>query len=266
MEATITKLIWLAVIIGVTHTAMGPDHYVPFIAMSKAGRWSFRRTLLTVWACGLAHVLSSVAIGGVGIALGWAVGSMELFESARGGLAGWLLLGFGLAYFVWGVRRAIRNKPHAHVHVHADGTVHAHEHTHHGEHVHVHHAGVHASSPACGQPDGGAAPLRSTPSSSGVETAVRPAMTGWILFTIFIFGPCEPLIPLLMVPAAAHTWWGIVAVSLVFAVATLATMTAFVTVAYYGLTRVNLPSLERYTHAFAGAALLLCGLAIKMGL
>ncbi|RJP39057.1 MAG: hypothetical protein C4547_03790 [Phycisphaerales bacterium] len=248
MDEIVSKLIGLAAVIGVTHTALGPDHYVPFIAMSQAGRWSFRRTLLVVWACGLAHVLSSFVIGTAGIAFGWALGSMEAFEAARGGLAGWLLLGFGTAYLVWGIRKALRNKPHAHLHVHGDGTVHSHVHTHHGEHVHMH------------------VPAAALDGPHGGDAALQPKMTGWILFTIFVFGPCEPLIPLLMVPAAEHAWWAIASVAAVFAVATISTMTALVAAGRLGLSRWQLPGLERYTYALAGLALVLCGVAIRLGL
>ena len=87
----------------------------------------------------------------------------------------------------------------------------------------------------------------------------------WIaqaLFVIFILGPCEALIPLLMYPASQHSWWGLAVVVLAFAVATIATMLAIVYVATRGLEKLPLASAERYVHALAGAALSLCGLGI----
>ena len=96
--------------IGLVHTLLGPDHYVPFIALARARRWSARRTLLVTLACGLGHVVGSVLIGFVGIGLGMAVLTLEDFEAGRGTLAGWLLLAFGLAYMAWGVRRAVRKR------------------------------------------------------------------------------------------------------------------------------------------------------------
>jgi len=236
-----TTTLWIllatAATVGFVHTVTGPDHYIPFIAMSRVGCWSLPKTLIVTLACGVGHVLSSVALGGLGITLGWAVGGLEVFEGTRGGLAGWLLLGFGLAYTVWGIRRAIRNQPHTHLHVHAEGTVHAHEHAHRGEHTHVH-----------------------------TEEERAGSMTPWILFTIFVFGPCEPLIPILMYPAAELNVWGIVLVALVFGVVTIGTMTAVVAGAYVGLMRLRLVSLARYSHAIAGLAITACGAAIKLGL
>ena len=80
--------------IAFVHTLLGPDHYLPFVAMSRTGGWSLRKTILITLACGVGHVLSSVVLGFVGIAFGMAVLKLERFEQVRGDLAGWLLLAF----------------------------------------------------------------------------------------------------------------------------------------------------------------------------
>ena len=223
------------------HTLAGPDHYVPFLAMSRVGGWSYARTMWIVALCGVGHVLSSVLLGGLGLLLGWAVGGLEWVEGMRGEVAGWLLVGFGLAYLAWGIRRSIRNRPHAHVHVHGDGHAHVHDHGHHGDHAHVHHANAR-------------------------DAAQVRAMTPWVLFVIFVFGPCEVLIPLLMYPAAAHGVGAALWIAVVFSICTIATMVAVISLGYFGLRLVRLPWLERHAHAMAGLALVACGLAIKFGL
>jgi nickel/cobalt exporter len=229
------SLLGTAAAIGAVHTLLGPDHYIPFVALARAGGWSRARTLALTLICWLGHVLGSVVLGLVGIGLGLAVSQLEAIETRRGELAAWLLIGFGLAYAGWGVWRALRHRPHSHLHVHAapggGAIVHDHPHAHTGEHVHPH-----------------GNPARLTP---------------WVLFTIFIFGPCEPLIPLLMVPAAQGNWGGVAAVTLVFGATTLATMAAIVMLALAGVARLSLGTLERYTHALAGAALAACGFAIR---
>lgn len=234
-------LLATAAFIGTVHTLAGPDHYVPFIAMARARRWSTARTATMTLACGVGHVAGSVALGAIGIALGLALGRMEWIESFRGEVAGWLLLGFGLAYAAWGLRRAFRRRPHRHWHGHGDGTVHDHEHGHLGSHAHVHDA------PAPAAP------------------AIR-SLTPWVLFVIFVFGPCEALIPVLMVPAAAGSWGQVALVTSVFACCTLGTMTAAVLVGHRGLARFPLGPAERYAHALAGFALAACGAAIQLGL
>ena len=88
-------------------------------------------------------------------------------------------------------------------------------------------------------------------------------MTPWVLFTIFVLGPCEPLIPLIMYPAAKLSMVSVAVVAVVFGVTTISTMLASVMVAHYGLSRLSVPQAERYVHALAGLTILLCGGAIK---
>ncbi len=243
MNDGIMVLCGTAASIGFVHTILGPDHYLPFVALSRAGRWSLKKTTLVTLLCGLGHVLSSAALGLIGIAFGAAVLSLENVERVRADVAGWLLLAFGLVYFAWGVRRAIRNRPHAHRHVHADGTLHAHRHTHAAEHLHVHDR----AEAGAGKPSNDA------------------AVTPWVLFTIFLFGPCEPLIPILMYPAAKGHMWDVALVTGVFGLTTLATMTAVVALGCAGISSASLGRLTRYGHALAGFAILACGAAVKAG-
>lgn len=218
--------------IGFIHTVLGPDHYLPFIAMSQAGGWSRKKTVIVTLLCGIAHVLSSVALGMVGIALGIAVFRLESVESFRGEIAGWALIAFGLAYFVWGLRQALRGRPHEHAHAHEDGAEHLHTHTH-KEHFHVHKKG-------------------------------GKNLTPWVLFTIFVLGPCEPLIPILMYPAAKESLAGVALVTAVFGIVTVSTMLSVVLMGLLGMRRIPTAGLERYGHASAGAAILMCGLATAL--
>jgi threonine/homoserine/homoserine lactone efflux protein len=89
-------------------------------------------------------------------------------------------------------------------------------------------------------------------------------MTPWILFIIFVLGPCEPLIPLLMYPAAQQSHGGMLLVTVVFGIVTLSTMLGMVLLSQLGLERLPLKSMERYSHALAGATLFLCGLSIQV--
>lgn len=232
-----THEIWIltgtAIALGFIHTLLGPDHYLPFIAMAKARQWHLQKTLIIAFLSGLGHVLSSVLLGFLGLALGIAVGKLNVAESWRGNAASWLFIGFGFAYLIWGLHRAVKNKSHQHEHCHADGGIHEHLHQHESDHVHVH------------------------------ERKERANITPWVLFTIFVFGPCEPLIPLVMYPAAMHSIPGVILVTAAFAVATIATMLTIIALSTWGLTFVRLGRLERYAHALAGAAILLSGLAVQ---
>lgn len=225
---SISLLIISAFTLGLVHTALGPDHYLPFIVMAKARNWSLSKTIRVTVFSGLGHVLSSVIIGFVGIGTGIAIMEIEVFEGFRGNIAAWLFVIFGFGYFVWGLYRAITNKKHTHIHFHKKGGLHNHEHSHEQEHNHTH----------------------------------KKNITPWILFTIFFLGPCEPLVPLLMYPAASSSITGTILVALAFAVATIGTMTAIVIISSYGIKLINTEKLERYMHAIAGGMILLSGLAI----
>jgi len=249
MTVDLGLLILTAVSIGCIHTLLGPDHYVPFVAMGAARRWTTRKTLWITSLCGLGHVLGSVAIGLVGIGVGVSLHKLEWFEGLRGDAAAWLLTGFGLAYLAWGVKKAWRARPHTHPHFHGDGTLHEHTHGHEGLHLHPHvdlHPHPH---------------MRLHPHPHVAPQQVR-SITPWALFVIFVLGPCEPLIPVLMYPASQHSVWGTVAVVLAFSAATIATMLTVVYLGMRGLERLPLDTAERYSHALAGAALSLCGLGI----
>jgi len=233
MELTIGALVITAASVGCIHTLLGPDHYLPFVMIAWARKWSGFKTMVITFLCGIGHVGSSVVIGMIGVAIGIAVGKLTFLESVRGNIAAWLFIGFGLAYMIWGIRAAYRNKPHKHIHFHNHGLEHEHDHSHHKEHIHIH----------------------------GQEDKVN--ITPWVLFLIFVFGPCEPLIPLLMYPAAKHSMTGMLFVTGVFAAATITTMLIIVGLALRGVQLVEFGRLQRFSHAIAGATILICGLAIQ---
>jgi len=221
--------------IGFFHTLLGPDHYVPFIMMSWARKWSSGKTALITLLCALGHIAGSVVLGLIGVALGLAVKGLEGVESIRGDWAAWLLIAFGLAYAIWGIRYIYRRHPHQHTHPHLiqGPHDHVHAHTHLGEHAHVH------------------------------DRQSAKAVTPWVLFIIFVFGPCEPLIPILMYPAAQGSLLDLAAVTAVFGLVTAATMLGAVLLGRAGVDFLPLRSIQRYSHVLAGVTILLCGLAIR---
>jgi len=234
LNPDLSVLIIAAVSIAFFHTLFGPDHYLPFIVMAQSGKWSLRKTSLVTVLCGVGHVMSSIVLGIIGIALGVAVFKLEVIEGFRGDLAAWVLIAFGLVYFIWGLQRALRNKPHQHIHNHQHGVCHSHTHVHNTEHAHVH--------------------------ESGTEKKITP----WILFTIFVLGPCEPLIPLLMYPAAKNNTFDLLLVVTTFSIVTISTMVSIVLISTFGISFIPMKYFERYIHAVSGATVFLSGLAIQL--
>ena len=232
MDNAIILLSVTAVSIGFLHTLLGPDHYLPFIVLSQAKSWSVRKTMIITFLCGVGHVLSSVVLGIIGIGVGISVNKLVSVESFRGNIAGWLFIAFGLVYMVISIRNLVKKHRHTHSHFHFGGQKHEHEHDHIEQHTHIH------------------------------EEEAAPA-TPWILFLIFVFGPCEPLIPILMYPAAENNISGAVIVSVLFSVVTIATMMSIVLAFKLGLSRINLKPIEKYNHLIAGSIIFFSGIAIQ---
>ena len=228
MQNEIEILILTAIAISFLHTITGPDHYLPFIALSKSRGWSFSKTIFWTIVCGCGHVWSSVLLGLGGAALGWSLSKVNWLESVRGGLAGWSLLGFGLLYSIWGLMRARQNKRHKHFDVYNDGSVYVFEHKH-GEIV---------------------APKE------------RHAVTPWVMFIIFLLGPCEPMIPLLYFPAAKNSFQAMLLLIIIYTLFTLATMVLMVVLGFYGISFLKTEKLERYMHALGGFTILVCGVGM----
>ena len=197
-------LLWVALTVGLVHTVAGPDHYLPFIMLARAQKWSGRKLLLVTGGCGVGHVLSSVVLGMAAVFGGQALASrVSWFEGWRANAAGWLLFGLGMAYLIWGLRRALRGRRHVHQHDHGTGAAHEHDHDHISEHAHAHGA---------------------------------TRVTFWTLFIIFVLGPCEPLVPIILAAAASGaSYGGMALVCGAFGLSTIAAMLVVTWLGYRGL-------------------------------
>jgi len=224
------SLILAAVGIAATHTLLGPDHYLPFIMLARARNWGRGRLVAVTAVCGLGHVLGSLFLGGIGVALGLAVGRVEEVEAGRGALAAILLVAFGVAYGAWGVRKALRRRRGIEPHTH-DGHVHLHTH---GDRSHHHAGGVAGDSP----------------------------LTFWSILLIFVLGPCEPLIPLFVLPASRGRWDLAIVTAAVFGAVTVGAMIGMVLLGSKVSSRLELRGLTRWEHALAGGIIASSGLAI----
>lgn len=220
--------------VAVLHTLAGPDHYLPFIVMGRARRWSALRLAAWTTVCGLGHVASSVLVAVGAVIFGFGLEQVEWVEEFRGNLAAWAMIAFGAVYFAWGLKQAVRSRSHSHGHAHAGGEAHSHVHTHGGAHLHAHE-----------------------------ESATGFKLTPWVLFTIFVLGPCEPMIPLVMYPAAQGSWGQMWTVVVVFSLLTIGAMLATVFLAVRGIQLLPLQRIERFSHVIAGAVVLGAGCAIQ---
>jgi len=208
MKNTMQLLFLSSLAIGALH-ALAPDHWLPFVALSRAQRWSKLKTTYSALVAGLGHVSSSVVIGLIGIAIGSATERMSKWETIRGDVASLLLIGFGLAYMVWGLKHISRK--------------HASEDFHHK----------------------------------------TKTLSYWTLFILIVFGPCEPLIPLVFA-SSAYGWVSVVAVVGIFSAATISMMVVQVHAALWGMSFFKMNFFERASDAIAGGVIALTGVAIRI--
>ena len=230
MDGTLWSLLAAAAGVAATHALLGPDHYLPFVFLSRARGWSVGRTAGITALFGSVHVLSSLLLGAIGLLLGVLAARLEALEAARASLAAWALTAFGIAYAAWGLRLAVRGRgglePHSHGH---------------GVHLHWH----------ADRPHGHRKLRREV-----------GTVSFWTLFAIFVLGPCEPLIPLLALPASRGRWdWALWTV-LVFGAVTVASMVGMTLAGMAGLKPLLAQRLQRWSHALAGAVIAFSGLAM----
>jgi hypothetical protein len=195
-----------ALTVGLLH-ALAPDHWLPFVMLGRAQKWSALRLTFSTILAGIGHITSSLCIGGIGVLLGMAAERVSLWESTRGNIASLLLIGFGLAYMVWGIKNY--GKKHSHT---------------------LHRA----------------------------KTA-----SYWTLFALIVFGPCEPLIPLLFV-GYSYGWSAVFIVFLLFGLATIGMMLLQVHLAYYGISFLRAHWLEHAADIIAGGVIAATGIVIRV--
>lgn len=210
--------IWVASLLtAILHTIIGPDHYLPFVAIAKSRGYGLKKTLLWTFICGVGHIVSALLIALLFIYFShWL--SEENFvwlESNRGNIAAYALIGLGAAYLLNALRRRW---------LHRHQVVHSH---------------------------------------ISVEKKDKN-LTVWIVFIIFVLGPCEALLPILTASSVLGAY-AVVSSTIIFSLATILTMMFAVALGLVGLNALPFKRLENYVHEIAGGTIMLCGVAIVLG-
>ena len=280
---TTALLLGTAASLAIVHTLLGIDHSLPFVALGRARGWALGRTLLVTASCGAGHVASSVLIGAAGVAFGVATDALLWLESTRGELAAALLIGFGLAYAARAVWRSLRGRqgarlregptgagrempapvPGAVPEVAAGGERTGSDRRRLDE-ADARPARVAAGGERAGsdRPGGRSAGRRAHRVAACGERAGAGRMTPWALFIVFVLGPCEPLIPLMVVPGMARDWLAVAAVVAVFGLLTVAAMLLAVAAAWRGAALFGAGWIGRHADAAAGLVVAASGAAV----
>lgn len=90
-------------------------------------------------------------------------------------------------------------------------------------------------------------------------------ITVWVLFIIFVLGPCEALLPILTASSVLGAE-AVISCTVIFSAATIATMMLAVACGLRGLRALRFEKLGSYAHEIAGGTIMACGLAIIFGL
>lgn len=223
VTATFLSLSLTAITIAFFHTASGPDHYLPFIVLSRSRGWSLSKTIFLTIICGMGHVLSSVLLGLIGVFVGWQMSEISILQDVRGNLSSWALLIFGVAYMIYGIIMSRKVQAHKHFDVVADD-VYVYEHNH----------------------------------NQSYMPQKRVKVTPLVLFAIFVMGPSEPIIPLLFFSGTHRSPSEIAWLIALFTITTIVTMIGMVLLGNYSYGRVDGRHIDRYSHAIGGFVISMC--------
>ncbi|GAA3649577.1 hypothetical protein [Flavivirga jejuensis] len=223
------NLICLTIVsISAMHTFSGPDHYLPFIVLSRSKKWRLSKTIFWTCLCGFAHVLSSVVLGILGIFLGVTVSKIFHIETIRGGFAAWLLLIFGVVYIFYAFYKLRKNKIHKHFNVSEEGDIYVFEHQH----------------------------------GQSVLPKKNYKVTPWVMFFIFALGPSEPLIPLIIYPYINYSFIEIGILITLYTFTTVFMMLSLVLLGFYGSKLINYQGFEKHIDLISGLAITICGIGM----
>lgn len=111
MDTSYWVLVASAATVAFLHS-LAPDHWMPFVMIGRAQKWSRPRLLGVTLLGSLGHVGSSLVLGAAGILLSSALVTLKGLEALRGQGAIFLLIGFGVAYAVWGLKHAREHHHH----------------------------------------------------------------------------------------------------------------------------------------------------------
>jgi nickel/cobalt transporter (NicO) family protein len=240
MSADGPALLAAAAGVGFGHAVL-PDHWMPLAVLGRTRRYPLSRVTRLSGLAGVAHVLVSLVLGAILVAIG--LQFRATVEHAQALIIGSILVATGVGFMVL----ELTGHGHHHDHEHGDGNVHGHEHGDDHDHDHDHEHG-----------DGhdhehGHAPRRRGASLAAVMIPFGAAAS-----------PDLTILPVFL--AATTAGVGIAIGSLaVFATVTIVTIVALTVAATRGGYRLRGAWLDRWGNAFTALTLLAIGALVLTG-
>ncbi|RZJ04734.1 MAG: hypothetical protein EON89_06770 [Brevundimonas sp.] len=207
-QPVILSLLGAGFVTAFLHAAL-PTHWLPFVLVGRAQRWTLPRMLGAVTAAGLAHIVTTAVAGGLIVAAGLAMD--QWVSGLLPHLSAVLLFLFGAFY----LSRSLIRGP------------------------------VPASGPAL----------------ELAEPAVSHAAAFWGLVAMMAVSPGEVLLPIYL-SQAGEGLMILAALTVTFALGTVAGMAVFTMLARAGWSVLRLERWARYEGAVLGGALILIGLLV----
>jgi len=226
MSATTPALIAAAAGVGFGHAVL-PDHWLPLALVGRTRRYPPARVARLSGLAGISHVLVSLLLGGVIVAVGLQFRSTV--ERSQNAIVGGLLMVTGAAFLVVELRG--RGHDHSHTHGHAHGDAHDDPHP----------------------PGHAEAQRRAVGRVAGIVVPFGAAAS-----------PDLTILPVFLAATAVGTGTAIGAL-VAFAAATVSTIVALTLVAAFGGYRLRGAWLERWGNAVTAGTLIVIGALVAGG-
>lgn len=230
ITTSLTVLLLAGASVAIVHAIL-PDHWMPIAIVARAQRWSLGHTARVATWTGIGHVLGSIALGIVVIALGYSLKGILRME---GPIVGIVLVLTGLGLFLW----SLRHPGHRHPHPQGVGNEHEHEHDtpsqaydHETDHPHAH------------------APHQDTPLSRGA----------WLIPTGIAASPDPTILPVFLAAIAVNIRTAI-AVLLVYSLVTIVAIVGLTLVTVWGGYQVQWVWLEHHANQVTASLLVALGI------
>jgi nickel/cobalt exporter len=206
--------------------ALIPDHWLPFVLMGRARKWTTGKTLALASAGGLIHVCLAVILGWGAYGIGRS-GAEALAHRVGETLEVLSSLGLTLFGIVYGAYSWDRERRHHSPEGSFDGPGDERERRHHHGHV--------------------------------LERFFGGDLTGFSLVVVIGVSPCALAFPILLASAASLGVSGVLLVAVGFGLVTMITTLAVTLMGLLSARRIDFPFLSRYGDLISGALITLVG-------
>jgi len=233
--------------VGFGHAIL-PDHWVPLAVLGRTRRYPLSRIARLSSLAGVAHVLVSIVLGAVIIAIGLQFRST--IEHAQDTIIGCILIATGIGFLL------LELTGHGHHH-------HDHDGQHHGEHDHDHAHPDHAR-PDHDHPDHD----HDHPDDHHADAPTPRRLSGLAAVMVPFGAAASPDLTILPVFLAATTAGIATAVGslVIFAAVTIGTIVGLTLAAARGGYQIQGEWLERWGNVFTAAVLVIIGLLVLLGM